>query len=69
MLLYAIQKTTSFEKLLAQRFSNSKYMVQVCGRVVYSWITRGILTSCSSKVPRSRLIMRLKQKMLTQMMK
>lgn len=30
MLLYAIQKTTSFEKLLAQRYINSKYMAEVC---------------------------------------
>ena len=29
MLLYAIQKTTSFEKLLAQRFINSQYVAQV----------------------------------------
>ena len=30
LLLYAIQKTTSFEKLLVQRFVNSKYMEMVC---------------------------------------
>ncbi len=29
MLLYAIGKTTSFEKLLAQRFLQSKYMEMV----------------------------------------
>lgn len=29
MLLYAIQKTTAFEKLLAQRFIASKYMESV----------------------------------------
>jgi len=31
MLLYAIGKTTSFEKLLAQRFLQSKYMETVSG--------------------------------------
>ena len=30
LLLFAIQKTTSFEKMLAQRFSNSKYLESVC---------------------------------------
>jgi hypothetical protein len=29
LLLFAIQKTTSFEKLLAQRFINSNYMETV----------------------------------------
>ena len=29
LLLFAIQKTTSFEKMLAQRFSNSKYLETV----------------------------------------
>lgn len=29
MLLYAIQKTTSFEKLLAQRYTTSAYMEKV----------------------------------------
>ena len=33
MLLYAIQKTTSFEKLLAQRFLTSKYMEKVFGKM------------------------------------
>ena len=29
LLLFAIQKTTSFEKMLAQRFSNSRYLESV----------------------------------------
>ena len=29
LLLFAIQKTTSFEKMLAQRFSNSSYLESV----------------------------------------
>ena len=42
LLLFAIQKTTSFEKLLAQRFSNSRYLESVrqqphgCSSVIVS---------------------------------
>ncbi len=48
MLLYAIQKTTSFEKLLAQRFINSKYM-EVVGTflTIIRWRGRGGLSSGS----------------------
>lgn len=36
LLLYAIQKTTSFEKTLAQRFLQSPYMEEVSGDRVKS---------------------------------
>ena len=47
MLLYAIQKTTSFEKLLAQRFLNSKFMESVrCHHQNKCNIIDGVVHSC-----------------------
>ncbi len=37
LLLYAIQKTTAFEKFVAQKFVDSQYMLSVS--VLYTYVT------------------------------
>ena len=57
LLLFAIQKTTSFEKLLAQRFINSDYVEAVSHykKLLYSSLVLSLFLSLLSKLSISHM--------------
>lgn len=57
LLLFAIQKTTSFEKMLAQRFASSSYMETVSSAVMGTTVCCECRHECAPRFPCAQHVM------------